>query len=85
MTAEAKIIGLKGTLTPNETDELIIAECEKLLAAARNGEVTALAIVTMNPQGLCHTKGVHGREKTATLLGMAMALVNDIDRDWHDK
>ena len=63
-----KVVGILGNVAPGEPVPTVVALLEKVLEQAKNGEITAVALATVQADGCCWNDWAHKAEYF-TLLG----------------
>ena len=76
-----RIVALRGDWTPGSPSETIIRVLEDELERAKRGEVVALALATIRPNGQLYTSAKCESE-CMTLLGGLQFLQRDLMSSW---
>lgn len=72
----SNVVALSGVVLPGEANEHLVAELEDLLAAARSGDLTAIAYCTvLRSAGVTGTGWVRGDESTVNALSTGLLML----------
>lgn len=66
-----KVVGILGNVAPGEPVPSVVALLEKVLEQAKRGEITAVAIATVQPDGCAWNDWAHKAEYYALLGSLA--------------
>jgi len=85
MSNTAEILKPFGEYLALGADEGVIEVVEDLLAKARAGEIVAVAVAAIAPNGFCLTRANRGTRGMGELVGGVAALQQEIIEQWRSE